>query len=222
MQVEALRETLERLRAEVTELRASRERLVLAADSDRHRIERELHENVQQHLVALAVNLQLAGPLLDEHAAAKTLLGELQRDVQQALEDTARLAERIYPPLLEIGGLAAALRAAALSAGITVSVEVSVSSTFPPEVARTVYFCWLDALDRARDGGKAAVAVREQDDALTFELVEEGASLMAAAHGSTPWLDGMRDRVEALGGQLTVEADPARSTRVYGSLPLVR
>ena len=102
------------------------ERLVLAADADRRRIERELHDGVQQHLVALAVNLQLVDRLVDDDpTAAKAILEELGRDVSQALEEAAQLAQRIHPPLLDTGGLAAALRAAASSAGVSSSVEVA-------------------------------------------------------------------------------------------------
>ena len=101
-------------------------KLVLAADADRRSIERELHDGVQQHLVALAVNLQLVEQLVDDDpAAAKTLLQDLRRDVQQALEEAAQLAQTVYPPLLETGGLAATLRAAASSIGVPSSVEVA-------------------------------------------------------------------------------------------------
>jgi signal transduction histidine kinase len=182
------------------------QRLVLAADSDRRRIERELHEGVQQHLVALAVNLQLALSLIESDvAAARELVEEMRRNVQQALEDTARLAQAIYPPLLEAAGLGAALRAAAVSAGVPASVDVAAGSGYPPELARTVYFCWLEVLEHAANETGAAVSVREDDGALTFEFA-----------GSQTRLDNMRDRVEALGGRLTVDAD----SRVYGSLPL--
>jgi signal transduction histidine kinase len=137
--VEALNETLERLHHELAELRASRKRLVLAADADRRRIERELHETVQQLLVALAVNLQLAGTLADDDpAAAKAILNEMARDVQQALDETAQLAQRIYPPLLEAGGLAAALRSAVVSAGIRASLDVTGGASYPPEVAGAI------------------------------------------------------------------------------------
>jgi signal transduction histidine kinase len=181
------------------------ERLIAAADADRHKIERNLHEGVQQHLVALAVNLQLAGALIDSDAeAAQELVEEMRRDVQQALADTARLAQAIYPPLLDAGGLAAALRAAAVSAGVPASVEVAAGLNYPPELARTVYFCWIDVLEHAGET-RAAVNVREEDGVLAFEFV-----------GSDTQLDGMRDRIEALGGRLTVEPD----SRVYGSLPL--
>jgi signal transduction histidine kinase len=218
-QTEARRDELERLRAEVAglraevaELRASRARLILAADADCRRIERDLHEGAQQHFVALAVNLQLAGQLVDANpVAAKALLEEMERDVQQALGEAAQLAQRIYPPSLQTGGLAAALRAVAASAGIPASVDVSAGSSFEPEIMRTVYLCWLEALEHAGGEGRATVTVREEDGALTFEL---------AAGECSARLDGLRDRVEALGGRLTVESDAGRGTRVSGSLPL--
>lgn len=196
-------------------MRASGERLVLAADADRRRIERDLHDGVQQHLVALAVNLQLAGRLADaDPAAAKALLEEMGRDVQQALDETAQLAQRIYPPLLEAGGLAAALRLAAMSVGIPASVEVPAGASYPPEVAVTVYFCWVEALEHANAGTRASVEVRDEEGALTFEVVH-----------STPRSDAvferLRGRVEALGGQLTIHSDPGGS-RLSGSLPLSR
>jgi signal transduction histidine kinase len=216
-QIEAQRDELERLRAEVAELRASRTRLVLAADADCSRIERDLHEGAQQHLVALAVNLQLAGPLVDaDPAAAKELLEAMERDVQQALDEASRLAERIYPPSLEAGGLAAALRSAAVSAGIPASVNVAADSPYAPEISRTVYLCWLEALEHAEGEAPATVTVREENGALVFEFVEAGARLAAAAG------DSLRDRVEALGGRLTVESVARSRTRVCGSLPLPR
>ena len=178
---------------------------------------------MQQHLVALAVNLQLVGPLVEaDPAAAKALLEEMRQDVQQALDETARLAQGVYPPLLEGGGLAAALRSAAVSVGTPASVEVAAGSTCPSEVARTVYFCWLEALERAGGEARATITVREQEGALTFELVEEGARLAAATAGPETRLDRLRDRVDALGGRLTVESDSGGRTRVYGSLPLSR
>ena len=183
------------------ELRASRERLVLAADDDRRRIERELHDGVQQHLVAFAVNLQLVRRLLDDDpAAAKALVDELGRDVGQALEEAAQLAQRIHPPLLEAGGLAATLRAAASSADIPASVAVEARGSYPPEVTVTIYLCWVEALEHA--GSQAAITVREDQGALVFEIEGGG-------------VDRLRDRVEALGGDLV-----SSSTRAAGSLPL--
>jgi signal transduction histidine kinase len=215
-QTEARRDELEQLRAAVAALQASRARLVLAADADCRRIERDLHEGAQQDLVALAVNLQLAGPLVDANpAAARALLEEMERNVQQALDETARLAERIYPPLPEAGRLGAALRSTATSARVSASVDVAADSTYAPEISRTIYLCWLEALESAERERPASVTVREEDGALMFEFAA-GAGL--AASGG----DRLRDRVEALGGRLTVESDAGRGTRIFGSLPLSR
>jgi signal transduction histidine kinase len=212
--VEALQGTLDRLRLEVVDLRASRKRLAQAADADRRRIERDLHNGVQQHLVALAVNLQLAEQSADaDPPAAKALLAEMGRDVQQALEETAQLAQRIYPPLLEAGGLAAALRSAAVSAEIRLSLEVAAGATYAPEVAGAVYWCCLEALEHAGAGAQATVTVREEAGAVAFEVIEDGSR-------SDAGLEGLRDRVEALDGRLTIRSEPGGGTHVSGSLPL--
>jgi signal transduction histidine kinase len=220
---EALREALGRLRLEVAELQASRKRLVQAADADRRTIERDLHGGVQQQLVGLAVHLQLTSEMVDtDPAAAKALLDELGRDVQQALDEAGRLAQRIYPPLLEAGGLTAALRAAATSLGIPVSVEVEAATGCPPEVLWTVYLCCLEALEHAGAEARAAVTVRKEEGAIAFEVVETGGRSVAARGRSDAGLDRLRDRVEALGGRLTVRSEPRSGTRLSGSLPLPR
>jgi signal transduction histidine kinase len=221
--VEAPQKTLERLSVEVAKLRASRERLVLSGDAERREIERELHQGVQQHLVALAVNLQLASELAEtDRPAAQALLQAMGRDVQQALDETTRLAQRIHAPLLEAGGLAAALRSAAMSAGIRASVEVAAGASYPPEVVRTVYLCCLDALSRAGTQVGATIAVREKDNALTFDVVDDGTRSAGAPARSSAGLDVLRDRVEALGGWLTIASEPGGGNRLSGSLPLSR
>jgi signal transduction histidine kinase len=214
--VDALRETLDRLRLEAAELRASRKRLVLAADADRRRIERDLHAGVQQHLVALAVNLQRVSGLVDaDPVAANALLEEMGHDLQQALDETAQLAQRIYAPLLEAGGLAAALRSAASMAGISASVDVAAGATYPPEFAGTVYLCCLEAIESAAAGARVTLEVRDEGGVVTFELVEDGTCSAAE-------LDRLRDRVEAHGGQLTIRPQPGRGTHISGTLPFAR
>lgn len=206
-------DTLATLRAEVAELRAARERLVLAADDDRRALERELHGGVQQHLTALAVRIQLAQSALEsDPAGARELLDEIARDVQDAVDEAARLAQRIHAPLLEVG-LAAALRAAAVGAGVPASVDVSGGSSHPPEILHTVYACWLGALSHAGDR-PPEITVRETEAALTFEL--------ARTAPPDAWIDALRDRVEALGGTLAVRAEPDAGSRISGSLPLAR
>jgi signal transduction histidine kinase len=211
---EALRQTIDRLSLEIGELRASRRRLVRAADADRSVLERELHERVQQDLAALAVNLQLATQLHeDDPAAARELLAAMQRDVQQALVDAAELAARIHPPLLQAGGLAAALRSAAASAGIRAAVEVAAGASYPAEVVASLYWCCLDALEQAGAGAGATVRVSEEDGAIVFEVA-------ADRRVSDAGVQRLRDRVEGLGGRLTVEAEPGGGTWVSGSLPV--
>ncbi len=193
-------ETVERLRRDVEELRASRRRIVLAGDADRHRIERALHEGVQQDLVALAVNLQLAGGLVEsDPAGAKQLVHEQALEVRRSLDETAQLAQRIYPPLLESGGLGAALRAAAVSLGVRASIEVAEGDGDPPEVVRALYFCGVAALERVGPNGRVMLAIRAEAGALTLDVATD----------PRVELEDLRDRVEALGGRLTIEPYPA-------------
>ena len=117
---------------------------------------------MQQHLVALAMRLQLAQSALDsDPMRAKALLDEMSGDVQDAVDAAAQLAQRISPPLLGLG-LAAALRAAAVSAGVSASVEVSEGPDRTPEILHTVYGCWLDALEHASDA-RPAITVRQDE-----------------------------------------------------------
>jgi len=187
-------------------MRNREERLVLAADADRCAIERELHGGLQQYLVALATTVQLARREPDR-AALDAFLDDIERDVRRALDEAASLAQRIYPSTLELGGLAALLRAAAVQAGASANVDVSGGSSLAPEVAMSVYLCWLSALVSRTSDGPVTIRVSEADDALGFELSSD----------LGPDLDRLRDRVEALGGTLTVEPD-----HLVGSLPLRR
>jgi signal transduction histidine kinase len=205
---------LDRLRVEIAALRASRKRLALADDAERRRIERDLHDGVQQHLVALAAGLQLAAGLVDaDPASAKTMLEEMGRGVQLALGEAGQLAHRIYPPLLEAGGLAVALRWAAARAKVPTRIDIDAHATYPPEVVRAVYLCCLEVLERAAVGGEAAVTVRDEEAALAFEVVADWAN-------SGDELDRLRDRIEALGGRLTIGSRTGHATRVAGSIPL--
>jgi signal transduction histidine kinase len=176
---------------EIGELRASRARLLEAADAERRRTERELHDGVQQHLVALAVNLQLARQLVDSDPdALKALLDDLSNDVHEALESVRALARQVYPPMLLDRGLAEALRAAAVESGARVDVETS--ERFPEEVESTVYFCCVELL---RPG-------------TTVRVWTDGADVVFEADGEPT--TAVRDRVGALGG--TVRVSSRRTT----------
>lgn len=219
--VEMTQESIDRLLLELEELRTSRRRLVQAADAERRGIERELHDGPQQHLIALAVNLQLAGRLADsDPAAAKDLLDEMGRDLEQALDETGKLAHRIYPPLLEAGGLAAALRTAAASAGVPTRIDVAAGTGHPAELAGALYFCCLEVLERAGKGARATVTVREEEGTLLFEAVADVNGDETAVPDEA--FSRLCDRVEALGGRLAIQSEPGVETRLAGSLPLPR
>jgi signal transduction histidine kinase len=191
--------------------RAARERLVLAADADRRTIEHELHSGVHQYLIALATTLQLARRAADsDPAAVDALLDDMERDVRRALDEASLLAQRIYPSALELGGLAALLRSAAVQAGVPATVDVSADSSYEPEIAMTVYLCWLAALASGKSETQAMIGVKEVGDTLTFEL---------AAEALDADFDRLRDRVEALDGSLAIESEPG-GVRLSGSLPL--
>jgi signal transduction histidine kinase len=137
----------------------------------------------------------------------------MERDVQQALDEMRKLAHRIYPPLLEAGGLAAALRSAAMSANVPTRINVVAGVAYRPEIAGAVYFCCLDVLETAAAGTSAAVTVCDEDGALAFEVVADCVDVDAD-------LRGLGDRVEALGGRLTIRSRAGRGIRVAGSIPL--
>jgi signal transduction histidine kinase len=217
-------EAVDRLEGVIEELHASRARLVAAADDERRTIERNLHDGVQQELVALGVNLQLArGLCATDPAAATVLLEETGKDVQVALEGLRRLALEIYPPLLEAGGLVVAVRSAAAEAGIVTHIEAEVLPRDRPELAATVYFCCREALRNAEQHGgagvKATVSIRLEQAAIAFEISDDGCGFL---NGQTPegGLRRMIDRINALGGRLEVDSEPGHGTRVSGTLPL--
>jgi signal transduction histidine kinase len=191
---------------DVHELRASRARILAAADEERRRIERTLHDGVQQHLVALAVNVQLARELADsDPKALKALLDEIGQDVRDALESARGLAHGVYPPLLLDWGVAEALRGAAAERGIALTLEAS-QERFPPCAEAAIYFCCVEALEQ----GPVTIRIQPGEDALAFEVELPG-------EPSERVLTAIGDRLGAAGGRLAVDG-----TRVLGSVPLAR
>ena len=162
--------------------------------------------------MGLAAHLEVAAGSLDsDPAAAATILDELQREARRALAEMQELANRIFPALLEAGGLVAELRAAASRAGTPARIVADVRGTVPPEIAGAVYFCALDVLERTPEGTAIAVHVWSEPDALAFEVVVERdlGTERRAPH----------DAVEAMGGGVTITTEGDRTT-VTGSLPL--
>jgi signal transduction histidine kinase len=221
----ALQESLRRLRQQTDDLSASRVRIVLAADAERRRIERNLHDGAQQYLVALGVKVRLLQRMLErDPRAAQEISEELVDDVERSIDALRNLARGIYPMLLSRGGLGPALAEASRRAGIAVRPEVGSLHRHSAEVEAAVYFCCVEALQNvARHAGPHAVAtIRawEEDDTLRFEVVDDGFGFAAADAQRGAGLTNMSDRLGALGGVLDVDSAPGSGTRIRGQVPV--
>jgi signal transduction histidine kinase len=216
---------MEELRRHAEALRESRARVVAAADEERRRIERDLHDGAQQHLLGLAVNLKVARELgASDPARAQAILAELSNAVHAALEELRDLAHGIYPPLLAERGVADAVRGAVARSGVSGGVQADTRGRYPAEVEATVYFCCVEAIQNvAKHASQAHVAVRlwAENGALLFEVSDDGPGFDAAAVREGTGVTSMRDRVGALGGTLRVQAEPGEGTRITGAVPVV-
>jgi signal transduction histidine kinase len=220
----SLQDSLEQLRRQATELQASRGRLVAAADAERRRIERNLHDGAQQHLVALSVKVRLIEQFAErDPERAKSLMNQLQEDVGSAIEELRSLAHGIYPPLLSSAGLGVAMSAACRRAPLPASLEADDVGRHAPEIESAVYFCCLEALQNAAkyagSGASARVRIWEEAGGLLFEVSDDGGGFEAGQQPDGAGLTNMRDRLGAVGGTLRVESDD-RGTRIHGAVPL--
>jgi signal transduction histidine kinase len=207
----------------IEDLRASRQRLVTAADEARRRLERNLHDGAQQQLVALKITLQLARQVVaDSPGEAAELLAQTEREAQDALEELRDLARGIYPPLLADLGLPAALEAQARKAPLPVTVQAPGITRYPQDVEAAVYFCVLEALQNVSKYAQAPAArvtLGHDGQCLTFTVADDGRGFDQAATPAGSGVQGMADRLAALGGILDVSSAPGRGTRVTGRLP---
>jgi signal transduction histidine kinase len=211
------------LQARLVDLRASRQRLVAAQDQERRRLERDLHDGAQQQLVALAVKQRLAEGLVrrDPDKAAQMLAG-LQADTAEALENLRDLARGIYPPLLADKGLPAALEGHARKVHLPVTVEADGLGRYPQEVEAAVYFCCLEALQnivKYAEASHVSVNLSMEAGQLNFSVIDDGKGFDPASRPQGSGLQGMADRMEALGGTLEVRSEPGTGTTVTGRIP---
>ena len=208
----------------INDLRESRRRIVAAQDERAKRLERNIHDGAQQQLVALSVRLRLAQQIA-ERDPAKTaeMLGDLQSDANDALENLRDLARGVYPPLLADQGLTAALEAQARKAPLPVRIDADGAGRYPAEVEATIYFCALEALQNVAkyaDASEATVSLSHRDATLTFSVADDGRGFEVATVVAGSGLQGMRDRVEAVGGSLAIESGAGRGTTVTGTVPI--
>lgn len=220
----ALEQRLAELSTRETELRESRERLVDAQDAARRRLERDIHDGAQQHLVALAVNLRLAATLAtSDPDRAEALLTAQEVAAADAIATLVQLSRGIYPPLLEEEGVTAALRAVVGEGPI--EVVAAGDGRYPLDVEAAAYFCCLEAIQNsAKHAGTSAVRVEVDagPEALTVTVTDTGTGFDPDQVTSGTGLVNIRDRLDAAGGTLEVASAPAKGTRLRAVIPAQR
>ena len=207
----------------VQDLRESRRRIVAAQDERAKTLERNIHDGAQQQLVALSVKLRLAQQLVErDPAKAESILGELQGDATDALDNLRDLARGIYPPLLADKGLPAALSAQARKSATPIAVEPDGIGRYAPEVETTVYFCCLEAMQniaKYAQASRSTVRLDQRDSVLVFEVTDDGVGFDVEGTPRGSGLQGMADRLDAVGGTLEIASEPGSGTTVRGRVP---
>lgn len=209
------------LRATLAEVRASRTRIVEAGDRERRRVERNLHDGAQQRLVALGLTLNLAARKVDGDPEAAALVAEAADDLDAALAELRELARGLHPSIVTDLGLGGALEDLAQRPGTPVSLELDLPGRLHDHVAVAAYYVVAEALANVnKHAAASSVVVRAavSDDALRATITDDGCGGAVPRPGSG--LEGLGDRVGALGGHLMVESPVGSGTTVSVDLPL--
>jgi signal transduction histidine kinase len=209
------------LRARLDELHDSRARLAAAAEAERHRIERDLHDGTQQRLVSISLSLGLLESMLPADPAAAAPIAQRAREaLGAALDELRELSQGILPGILAERGLPAALEELCGRAALPVRLEVAIDGRLPAQIETAAYFLVSEALTNAAkhaQARQAQVTARGNDGLLTVEVADDGVGGAAAGGGSG--LRGMADRVEALGGRFTLSSPEGGGTVVRAEVP---
>jgi signal transduction histidine kinase len=213
------------LKAAARDLVASRGRLVDMAHAERRRLERDLHDGVQQHLVGIRIKLDLAAETIKEDPAqGEQVLASVGRQLDDLLQEVRSLARGIYPSLLSERGVVEALRAAGRSAPTPVSVHATSVGRYAEEIEVAVYFCCLEALQNvikhAGPDSSARIALSEEGPLLRFEIRDSGVGFNSGEVPHGAGLTNMRDRIEAVDGRLEMVSSKGRGTTVRGFVPV--
>ena len=212
------------LQAQLEEVKASRARLAVAAEEERRRVERDLHDGAQQRLVAVTIALRQARDTAAATDAAPELRDELAAtadELQGAIDDLRELARGIHPAILEDDGLPAAVAALARRAGLAASVDSDLVRRLPPHVESTLYFTVAEALTNAARHARATRALVTIHDAgghLEVSVEDDGRGGADASAGSG--LRGLADRLAAVDGRLDIVSSPATGTTIRAVVPL--
>jgi signal transduction histidine kinase len=210
------------LRAELAEVQASRARLVDAGDRERKRVERNLHDGAQQRLVGLALMLRLVARSAEGDDAMTALLADAVRELEDALAELRELARGIHPAVVDDAGLTGALETLVERSRVPVRLAVDVPAELPAPVQVGVYYLVAEALtnvDKHAGARGATVQAKVVDGSLHVSVADDGPGGARAVAGGG--LQGLADRMSALGGQLEVASSPDQGTTVATRLPLV-
>jgi signal transduction histidine kinase len=206
----------------LTELKASRARVVAAADKARRQIERDLHDGAQQRLVSLALALRtVQTAVMPEHGELGDDLARIADGLGDVQDDLREIARGIHPAILAQGGLAPALKALARRCTVPVQLDVRTKPRLPERVEVAAYYVIAEALTNAAKHANASViqVVAEATDMVLHLCVrDDGAGGADLVRGSG--LVGLKDRVEALGGTITVQSPAGAGTSLHAELPL--
>lgn len=213
----------EDLKSRVDELRDSRRRIVAVQDLTRRRVERDLHDGAQQRLVALKIKLGIGSSMAAEAGSGRleTAFTELRDQADATIDSVREFARGMYPPLLESEGLQVALADRARRASMPVTVQTTGLQRYTREAESAIYFCVLEAMQNAINHSAAAsviVMVEDRGDVLGFEVRDDGMGFDPGSVGNG--LVNAADRLEAVGGLLTVDSSPGRGTVVAGQIPV--
>jgi PAS domain S-box-containing protein len=202
-------------------LRASRVRVVEASDEARRRIERDLHDGAQQRLVALGLTLRLAEQqAARDAAAASELLAEAREDLAEAISELRELARGIHPAILTDAGLDAAVAGLVRRSPVPVEARLDVGRRLPAVVEAAAYFTIAEAfanIARHSEATSGRIAMGVADGELRFCVSDDGRGGASLEDGSG--LRGLVDRLEAVGGRLTVRSAPGEGTTLEGTIP---
>jgi signal transduction histidine kinase len=206
------------------DLAASRVRLVAAADQARRRIERDLHDGTQQRLVSLALDIRTAeAGLGGDQAELQAQLDAIAEGLAAALDDLREISRGIHPAILSEGGLAPALGALARRSAVPVELTTSITGRRAPAVEIATYYVVAEALTNVAKHAEASlvqVEVAERDDRLVLSIRDDGIGGADPAAGTG--LIGLTDRIEALGGRMSVTSPPGQGTTLRVELPAGR
>jgi len=209
------------LRAHLDELRASRVRIVEAADAERRRLERDLHDGTQQRLVSVSMALGLAeSKLASDPEGAREILDETRKTLATALQELRELSQGIHPGILTERGLGPALQELAYATPVPIELSVPLERRPPQPVEAAAYYVVAEALTNVAKYASASavsVSVDQRNGRALVEVHDNGVGGADPARGSG--LRGLSDRVEALGGRLSVESPPGRGTHLKAEIP---